>query len=820
MSIRSLGDVVHRSGSCVTVPEDANVYTLAESLAQARVDACAVLCNATNRLAGVATSRDVAKCVARGEDLHLSKVSEVMMAHPITLPPAETPANALALMREGGFRHIPVVSEEDGSVMGIVDVLSLAYDAITRLQVSYSMIPTRRGFEFMRAARENMEKPTLRPIVEKAPVATMLDSCSVTDACETFVREHLTAIVVVDGKGVLDGIFTCSDVVNRVVMAHRNPVKTELIDVMTTNPDCAAPDFTILESLQRMQACGFRHLPVVETHTRVVVGLVDVLQLASTAISGLATVAEQSTKPHASVEKASSARGQVRGFTSIFSSLFSSSYTPNDYEEVEVGMDGLPVQPEPAPLPAAFTRSGPVSRARRQASFVSELSSSSSRYRGIPNDVKLASFKFKDLNNEYRKIKVPMTFEPGAFDMLVVNVRRRFAGASCVGPIKIKYVDEDHDEVLISNDDDLFSCFEDFADSKSKTIHLRVTALARTSSSQIQSPVSSTPSSAIGSPRNQSLSPIERQETQGIETSPELPAVSERKEQPGMRRTISRQVAQSPSMQKVAEAQKLMLDGKMEDAIHLYEEALRLDPNNPRAQGGRAATRLLNGNSTGAEEDYRAAIAMVDGGKGEATDEMTLQMCIIGLVESLIDQRRYEEAVTVAGRIDPSTGVTGCMDAFRDELDSASNAARQALEAGEFGDAMSCYSNALRVEAGYLQLMPTETGRASLRLGRAKCYKALEDYDMALEDYEAAVMLEPESVAGHKGCGKCFAELEQMDRALESYERAHKLDPADDEVTKEIEVIKGMLPDPLQEKKDEIKKLGALLGGLGLIGKK
>lgn len=822
MSIRSLGDVVARTSSRVSVAEDATIVALSQALAHARVDAVAVLSTDTDALAGIATSRDVAKCIARGEDLQSIKVAQIMTAHPITLPPAETPANALALMREGGFRHIPVVSEEDGSVLGIVDVLNLAYDAITRLQVTYSMIPSRRSFEFMRAARETIEKPTLRPIVERAHMATLTRDSSVTEACETLVQEHLAAVVIVDKNGVLDGIFTCRDVVNRIVVKHRNPITTTLDQVMTPNPDCAGPDFTILESLQRMQACGFRHLPVVEDHTRIVIGLVDVLQLASDAISGLQSVADQSSRNESSAFSSGPRGTSSRGLPSIFSSLFSRSYggsgtIDNEQQPLQQLPPLAPVSNVSQSLPPR-PRAG-VGVSRRHYSHLSSEGSRTSRVRALPPDVPLASFKFKDLNNEFRRIKVPMTLEQGSFDQFVVDVRRRFAGSSSVGSLKIKYVDEDGDEVLISNDEDLASCFEDFADNRSKTIQLRVYEVDKPSSSQVPSPISSN-----GSPLIQSSRSIQGRENAAAETVPSLKLP--RDTQPatdgvgslGMPRTTSRPVLHTPTMIKVAEAHQGMLDGKNDEAIALYDEALRLDPENVRAYGGRGAVRLFNGDSTHAEEDYRAAIRLLEAGKGGSIGDLTFEMCIVGLVEALIDQRRYEEAMTVANRIDPASGNTGCTDAFRDELDSASNAAREALEAAEFGDAMSCYSNALRVETAYLQLVPNETARASLRLGRAKCYKALQDFDMALEDYEAAVKLEPESVAAHKGCGKCLAELEQIDRAYEAYETAHKLDFADDEVSREMETLRKLLPDPLQGRKDEIAKLGSLLGGMKLPG--
>jgi len=104
----------------------------------------------------------------------------------------------------------------------------------------------------MCAARATMEKPTLRPIVSISPPATLTRESSVIQACETLVRVHTAAVVVVDKQAILDGIFTFSDVFKRVVVARRDPIITTLAALMTSNPDFAAAEFTILESLERM----------------------------------------------------------------------------------------------------------------------------------------------------------------------------------------------------------------------------------------------------------------------------------------------------------------------------------------------------------------------------------------------------------------------------------------------------------------------------------------------------------------------------------------------------------------------------------------
>lgn len=827
MSLRTLGDVVRRSAPLISVTPNHSLVQVAHVLHDERVDAVAVLSD-DDEFLGLVTSRDVASCIARGDILADVTATMIMTAAPITLAAHESPARALAIMRSGRFRHIPVLEEQDGKLIGIVDVLHLAYDAITRLQASYAMIPSRRTFDFMRAARANIEKPTLRPIVEAAPLVTLSRSNTVATACEAIAEHHLAAVVVVDEHGILDGIFTCRDVSTRVVAKERDPNTVTLEQVMTPNPDSASPDFTILESLQRMQACSYRHLPVVEDHSRKVVGLVNVLQLASDALlettttvpssrmsfssppaspgTAGATLLRRSSQYHSSAASNSSSGGGGGGggFGSFFASLFSSaSYAP------------------PSPQRRSLRKG--LSTGARQMEAKRQFSNLSRREIFLNNQAAtFVSFKFRDINDEYRKVRVSANPGPGAFNQLVIDVRRRFLGSSRdTGAIKLKYMDEDDDAVLIGNDEDLASCLEDARRLKGKAVHLRVSLVSHRSgrgdsSAGVSSPLSSHENSLRSSPQGSTVTPkVSPPSEASTAVSPDTSSISS-----GPRIPPLPPLAPTPSVLKAQEAHASMMNGNIEKAISLFDEALELDSGNARAMGGRGAARLIGGNSTGAEEDYRAAVELLDAAGGNVAGDVTFEMCISGLVEALIDQRRYEEAVVVASREDAKGAKQRCIDAFGDELESSVEAARQALESSEFGESMSIYSNSLRVESAYLSLATDQKQRADLRIGRAKCYRKLEDYDMALEDYEAAAVIEPESVAAHKGCAACLAEMEQPARALESYERALKLDSGDEDVAREIKLLKSLLPDPLKEKKDEIAKLGALLGNMKFGAKK
>ena len=71
------------------------------------------------RLIGVFTERDALyRVVAECRDANATRLSEVMTPNPRTIHPDKPFSDALHIMYEGGFRHVPVV--EDGRPVGLV----------------------------------------------------------------------------------------------------------------------------------------------------------------------------------------------------------------------------------------------------------------------------------------------------------------------------------------------------------------------------------------------------------------------------------------------------------------------------------------------------------------------------------------------------------------------------------------------------------------------------------------------------------------------------------------------------------------------------
>ncbi len=103
----------------VTVVGSATVADAARMMRDQNVGAVLVTDGAT--LKGVFTERDALfRVLAAGREPASTKVADVMTKGPQTIHPDKPFVEALRLMLEGGFRHVPVV--EDGRVLGMVSV--------------------------------------------------------------------------------------------------------------------------------------------------------------------------------------------------------------------------------------------------------------------------------------------------------------------------------------------------------------------------------------------------------------------------------------------------------------------------------------------------------------------------------------------------------------------------------------------------------------------------------------------------------------------------------------------------------------------------
>jgi CBS domain-containing protein len=130
MLMRKMSDIV-RHQDPLTLPPDATVKDACRHMRDRRVGAVLVT-EADRRLAGIFTGRDaVHRVLAEGKSAARTKLSEVMTRDPTSILPGQIAIEALRLMQDGRYRHLPIV--DDGKVVGIVSRFDFSGLEVDRL---------------------------------------------------------------------------------------------------------------------------------------------------------------------------------------------------------------------------------------------------------------------------------------------------------------------------------------------------------------------------------------------------------------------------------------------------------------------------------------------------------------------------------------------------------------------------------------------------------------------------------------------------------------------------------------------------------------
>ena len=106
----SIYDLVKEQEMCVADVDD-NVMEVARAMVERNIGAVPVLHE--GRLAGVFSERDLMRrIVVEGRDPHATRVGEVMTREPLSVSRNDDLEHCLVLMREHGFRHLPICEGE------------------------------------------------------------------------------------------------------------------------------------------------------------------------------------------------------------------------------------------------------------------------------------------------------------------------------------------------------------------------------------------------------------------------------------------------------------------------------------------------------------------------------------------------------------------------------------------------------------------------------------------------------------------------------------------------------------------------------------
>lgn len=102
----------------VSVAPSATVYTAACLMTTEKCGSVLVI-DQSNNLLGIVTERDfMTRLLAKALDPSKTTVADIMTRNPKCVPPETKVADAVLMMIEQGYRHLPIVSQ-DNKILGV-----------------------------------------------------------------------------------------------------------------------------------------------------------------------------------------------------------------------------------------------------------------------------------------------------------------------------------------------------------------------------------------------------------------------------------------------------------------------------------------------------------------------------------------------------------------------------------------------------------------------------------------------------------------------------------------------------------------------------
>jgi CBS domain-containing protein len=256
-----------KPSQALQIKPQTTVAEAAQLMAAKRED-CVLVTDDDDRIAGIFTAKDLAfRVVGAGLKPNNVTIAEIMTKNPLCARTDTSATDALDLMVRKGFRHLPVM-DENQDISGVLDITKCFYDAMEKLERAYASsrrlydalegVQSELGasqpqqiIQYVEALRVKMSGPTLESVLNGLPPVTVSVRTSVREAAQLMKENHTTAVLVQD-QGAITGIFTSKDVVLRVIAPGLDPATCSVVRVMTPHPDFAPMDMTIQAALRKM----------------------------------------------------------------------------------------------------------------------------------------------------------------------------------------------------------------------------------------------------------------------------------------------------------------------------------------------------------------------------------------------------------------------------------------------------------------------------------------------------------------------------------------------------------------------------------------
>lgn len=256
-----------KPSQALQIKPSTTVAEAAQLMAAKRED-CVLVTDDDDRIAGIFTAKDLAfRVVGTGQKATAVTIAEIMTKNPLCARTDTSATDALDLMVRKGFRHLPVM-DENQDISGVLDITKCFYDAMEKLERAYASstklyaalegVQSELGtsqpaqiIQYVEALRSKMSGPTLESVLNGMPPTTVSVRTSVKEAA-ALMKEHHTTAVLVQDQSQITGIFTSKDVVLRVIAPGLDPATCSVVRVMTPHPDFAPMDMSIQAALRKM----------------------------------------------------------------------------------------------------------------------------------------------------------------------------------------------------------------------------------------------------------------------------------------------------------------------------------------------------------------------------------------------------------------------------------------------------------------------------------------------------------------------------------------------------------------------------------------
>ncbi|KAJ1546777.1 hypothetical protein HK096_004740 [Nowakowskiella sp. JEL0078] len=493
-----------KPAQAITVLETARIVQAAQLMAAKRADAVLAI-NEDGQLSGILTDKDIAyRVVAEGLDIRQTTVASVMTRNPISVYDKGNRNEALNIMVERKFRHLPVITDvsEDyddefdegisersvtSNVVGLLDITKCVFERLDDLErkvnedqsiVSAMEVLERRGTvdsDHVGQMRVQHSCPDLGNVIQKVALENNTEEPAsvgirayVKEAAKVMKDFHTTAVLVLNNAedDKLGGIFTTKDIVLRVVAAGLDPNTTSVVRVMTPHPDSVTVDTSILDALKKLHIGHYLHLPVVDNNYPV--GLVDVLELTIAMLNYLVS--------KESVPESSGNEGPM--WNRFWNSTFKAgSVADDDFDRQSLHSDGqTPSIVSPSLMSAGHYLQGgyslppprshiPPAEGPRFQNYANVINDEASQY-GVQSTVTAANqldiedrqftFKLRDgkSGKVYRFVSSKTSFRE-LVEQIYQKCGIRVNPSSVNSFLRISYLDDENDVIHISSDKDL-----------------------------------------------------------------------------------------------------------------------------------------------------------------------------------------------------------------------------------------------------------------------------------------------------------------------------------------------------------------------------